>query len=137
MSAGQPEVTVRFWGARGSIPVSDVSIANFGGNTACVEIRHAGQILLMDAGSGLRSAGETLLAEGVRQYHVFLSHWHYDHVMGLPFFRPLMYSDVEFFLWAPNLQTGPAAKIVADLMRPPFFPISPGLFKAKVDYRDF
>jgi phosphoribosyl 1,2-cyclic phosphodiesterase len=137
MPAGQPDLTIRFWGARGSIPVSDDRTVKFGGSTACVEIRHAGQCLLMDAGSGLRSAGETLLAEGARQYHLFLSHWHYDHVMGLPFFRPLMLSDVECVLWAPNLQTGPAAKIVAELMRPPFFPISPGTFKAKVDYHDF
>ena len=137
MSAGQPEVTVRFWGARGSIPVSGDRTAKFGGDTSCVEIRHAGHILLMDAGSGLRSAGETLLAEGAKQYHLFLSHWHYDHVIGLPFFRPLMLPDVKCVLWAPNLQSGPAAKIVAELMRPPFFPISPGMFKAKVDYRNF
>lgn len=137
MSAGQPEVTVRFWGARGSIPVSGDRTVKFGGDTSCVEIRHAGHILLMDAGSGLRSAGETLLAEGAKQYHLFLSHWHYDHVMGLPFFRPLMLPDVNCILWAPKLQTGSAAKITADLMRPPFFPISPGMFKARIDYRDF
>jgi len=137
MSAGQPDVTVRFWGTRGSIPVSGDRTVKFGGNTACVEIRHAGRSLLMDAGSGLPSAGEALLAEGVRQYHLFLSHWHYDHVMGMPFFRPLMLPDVECVLWAPNLQIGSGAKIMADLMRPPFFPISPGMFKAKVDYRDF
>jgi phosphoribosyl 1,2-cyclic phosphodiesterase len=137
MSARQSEVKIRFWGARGSIPVSDDQTAKFGGNTACVEIRHAGRIFLLDAGSGLRSAGEALLAEGARQYHIFLSHWHYDHVMGLPFFRPLMLPDAKCTLWAPNLQAGPAAKIVAQLMHPPFFPISPGMFQAKVDYRNF
>lgn len=137
MSADQPGVTVRFWGVRGSIPVSESQTAKAGGNTACVEIRHGGQILLLDAGSGLRSAGEALLTEGSRRFHLFLSHWHYDHVMGLPFFGPLMVPGVECTLWVPNLRTGSAAAILADLMRPPFFPVSPAMFRAKVDYRDF
>ena len=137
MSGDPPRVTVRFWGVRGSIPVSETHTAKVGGNTACVEISHGGQILLLDAGSGLRSAGEALLAEGARHFHLFLSHWHYDHVMGLPFFGPLMLPDVECTLWAPNLQAGPAAVILSELMRPPFFPISPAMFRAKVGYRDF
>jgi phosphoribosyl 1,2-cyclic phosphodiesterase len=137
MSADQPGITVRFWGVRGSIPVSETSAVKAGGNTACVEIRHGGQILLLDAGTGLRSAGEALLSEGSRRFDLLLSHWHYDHVMGLPFFGPLMARDVECTLWVPNLGAGPAAAILADLMRTPFFPISPAMFRAKVDYRDF
>jgi phosphoribosyl 1,2-cyclic phosphodiesterase len=137
MSANRPEAIIRFWGARGSIPVSDDCTAKFGGNTACVEIRHRDHVLLLDAGSGLRSAGEALLAAGARHFHLFLSHWHYDHVMGLPFFRPLMLPDVRCTIWAPNLQAGPAAEILAQLMSPPFFPISPRVFRAKVEYRDF
>jgi phosphoribosyl 1,2-cyclic phosphodiesterase len=137
MSADQPGVIVRFWGARGSIPVSDANVAKAGGDTACVELRHAGQILLLDAGTGLRSAGEMLVSEGARQFHLFLSHWHYDHVMGLPFFRPLMLPDVKCTLWAPKLQAVSSAAVLAQLMGPPFFPISPHMFKATMDYRDF
>ena len=77
---------IRVWGARGSLPVCGESFRIFGGNTTCVEIRCGDQILLFDAGSGLLPAGLALQAEGTRTAHLFFSHCHYDHIIGLPFF---------------------------------------------------
>src|SRR5712692_4938951 len=78
---------VRFWGARGSIPCPGPSTLRYGGNTACVEVRCGGRLLILDGGSGLRLLGEALAAEGAVDADILMSHFHLDHVMGLPFFR--------------------------------------------------
>jgi phosphoribosyl 1,2-cyclic phosphodiesterase len=109
-----------------------------GGDTACVEMRCGRHVLLFDAGSGLRRAGEVLFREGVTEFDLFLSHWHYDHLIGLPFFRPLMHEHSEAIIWAGRLPSKLAAEeAVAAFMRPPFFPVTPKMFDAAIVYRDF
>jgi phosphoribosyl 1,2-cyclic phosphodiesterase len=81
------EITV--WGARGSIPVSGPEYVRFGGDTTCLEVRGGGEPLLIDAGTGIRRAGDRLHAEGARRIHLLFTHAHWDHVLGFPFFRPL------------------------------------------------
>ena len=131
-------MVVRFWGVRGSIPVSGASTSRVGGDTACVEIRCGDHILLFDAGSGLRSAGEVLTKEGLARCDLFLSHCHYDHILGLPFFRPFMSPRVKCSLWAAKLDgVASTRETVARFMRAPFFPVSPDMFKASIAYRDF
>ncbi|HYO93701.1 MAG TPA: MBL fold metallo-hydrolase [Polyangiaceae bacterium] len=82
---------VNFYGVRGSVPAPGPQTARYGGNTSCVEVRLAdGSIIALDAGTGLRELGNTLVREGREsQVHLLLSHTHWDHVMGLPFFAPL------------------------------------------------
>jgi phosphoribosyl 1,2-cyclic phosphodiesterase len=129
---------LRFWGVRGSIPISDAEMQAGGGDTACVEMRCGRHTLLFDAGSGLRAAGEVLAAEGVAEFDLFLSHWHYDHIIGLPFFRPFMSEISKAVIWAGRLDSKLATKeAVAAFMRPPFFPVSPNMFGAAMVYRDF
>ena len=81
------QVTV--WGARGSIPVSGPEYVRYGGDTTCLEVRGPGEPLLIDAGTGIRRAGNRLHAERVRRMHLLFTHAHWDHVLGFPFFRPL------------------------------------------------
>jgi phosphoribosyl 1,2-cyclic phosphodiesterase len=131
-------ITVRFWGVRGSIPVSGASTCGAGGDTSCVEIRCGDHEFLFDAGSGIRKAGETLAKEGLRTCDLFLSHSHYDHIIGLPFFSPLLSPELNFSLWSAKLDGGLSSEeTAASLMRAPFFPVTPHVFKASMAYRDF
>src|SRR5688572_3192593 len=80
---------VRFWGVRGSIASPGADTQAVGGNTSSLEVRCGDTRLLLDAGTGLRSLGDKLLREGIEEYHLLLSHLHWDHIQGLPFFVPM------------------------------------------------
>ncbi len=82
---------IRFWGTRGSIPTPGPTTVRYGGNTSCVELRGPeGEIVLLDAGTGARDCGSRMLHEdgAPLSVHMLLSHLHWDHILGLPFFRP-------------------------------------------------
>ena len=83
---------MKFWGVRGSIPTPGPTTVHYGGNTSCVEVRAGGEIILLDAGSGLRALGRSLLAEFKNRplkLTMLLTHTHWDHIQGLPFFGPV------------------------------------------------
>jgi len=79
---------IRFWGVRGSIPSPGPLTAKVGGNTSCVEVSCGSTRLILDAGTGIRGLGESLMGQGSLDLHLFLSHYHWDHIQGLPFFVP-------------------------------------------------
>jgi phosphoribosyl 1,2-cyclic phosphodiesterase len=84
--------TLKFWGARGSIPTPGPGTVRYGGNTSCVEVRSGSEIIILDAGTGLRGLGNALAAEfKKRPLHLTLliTHTHWDHIQGLPFFAPI------------------------------------------------
>ncbi|CAN5831234.1 MBL fold metallo-hydrolase [soil metagenome] len=91
---------VRFFGVRGSIPTPGPSTVRYGGNSVCVEVRLTdGTRLLLDAGTGLREAGKALQAEGYRdKIHMLITHPHWDHIMGMPFFGPLYVKDTHIVM---------------------------------------
>jgi len=86
---------IKFWGTRGSIASPGPDTVIFGGNTTCVEIiTNSGCSAVIDAGTGIRALGDSLLRQSeTRKIHLFMTHIHWDHLMGLPFFTPLFYSD--------------------------------------------
>lgn len=134
----KPVFTLRFHGVRGSLPASGADVLGFGGATMCIELRGAGgDVMIFDAGSGMIRAGKALCAEGVRRVDLFLSHWHYDHVLGLPFFAPLYDPAAEIGLWSGHAAVGPAQDLLAGLMRRPYFPVGPEKFRARIAYHDF
>jgi phosphoribosyl 1,2-cyclic phosphodiesterase len=135
--AGEAGLTVRFRGVRGSIPVAGPEYLATGGNTSCVEIRCGPHVLLFDAGSGLRQAGSALTQAGARSFHIFLSHSHYDHVIGLPFFAHLFDANASCVIWSGHSPGKSTRQIISELLRPPFFPAGPDMFQAKVRYQDF
>ena len=93
---------VTFWGTRGSIPTPGPGTARYGGNTACISISSGdGRLVILDAGSGLRPLGHELMKQrnGIITADILLSHTHWDHIQGLPFFKPLSARDTSVTIY--------------------------------------
>ncbi len=115
---------VTVWGARGSVPVSGTEYTRFGGDTTCLEIRDRdGGVILVDAGTGIRRAGDRLLREGVRSVRLLFTHAHWDHIVGFPFFRPLYTPGVRVEIHGCVEALVPIREVLARTMRPPTFPV--------------
>src|SRR6185295_6214383 len=94
---------VRFWGVRGSIAAAGPGTARYGGNTSSIEVRCGTRLILLDAGTGMRYLGNQLAAEAPLSADIFFTHTHFDHVCGLPFFKPFFLPQNRFRLWAGHL----------------------------------
>ncbi|PDT46899.1 MBL fold metallo-hydrolase [Sinorhizobium fredii] len=129
---------VKFWGVRGSLPVSGEQFLRYGGNTPCIEVRCGTEVLIFDAGSGLREAGLSLMSEGVSEFDVFFTHTHYDHIIGLPYFKPIYRCSSAVRFWSGHLHGKMStAEMIDEFMRPPWFPVGPGICQASLDTVDF
>jgi phosphoribosyl 1,2-cyclic phosphodiesterase len=141
VSAGKPsagDFLVRFWGVRGSIAAPGPATARYGGNTSSLEVRCGGRLILLDAGTGLRYLGNRLVAEAPLDTDLFFTHTHFDHVCGLPFFKPFFQPQNHFRLWAGHLGGGMTMhRVLREFMMAPLFPVPPDVFRAKMEYRDF
>jgi len=88
---------IRCWGSRGSIPVSGKKYAKYGGDTTCLEIRtKSNDIIIVDAGTGIRRLGNQMMKEGFTKFHLVFTHAHWDHVLGMPFFKPIYLPQSQF-----------------------------------------
>ncbi len=120
---------VNFWGVRGSTPCDGHQFDRYGGNTSCVEVAVPGhEPILFDLGTGLRNLGEHLEQTGQREGYratVLLSHLHWDHIQGLPFFAPLAAGGGSVQIIGPHQPEGPLADVFRGVMQPPYFPITP------------
>jgi phosphoribosyl 1,2-cyclic phosphodiesterase len=136
--AGAGDFLVRFWGVRGSIAVPGPATVRYGGNTSCLEVRCGGHLLIFDAGTGLRPLGLALMAEGALDADLFLTHTHFDHVNGLPFFVPAFVKGNTLRLWAGHLIPQYTLKyVLSEMMMAPLFPAPVEVFQAKLTYHDF
>ncbi len=134
----EDEFLVRFWGVRGSVACAGPETVRYGGNTSCLEIRCGGQLLIFDAGTGIRYLGNTLANEGAIEANLFLTHTHFDHICGLPFFRPIFDPGGKFHIWAGHLLPDlPVHKVLDEMMMAPLFPVPLEVLKAKLDFTDF
>ncbi|MBX7145821.1 MAG: MBL fold metallo-hydrolase [Alphaproteobacteria bacterium] len=129
---------VRFWGVRGSLACGGKNYSKYGGNTSCIEVMCGPFLFIFDAGTGIRSLGYNLInnkSSSNIDLDLFLTHWHLDHVVGLPFFKPLYYQNNHINIWTADLWKNKSTKdLVKDLMQEPFFPVTPDIFKAHVHY---
>jgi len=113
-------------GARGTLPLCADTASRYGGNTSCIEVRHGGRVAVLDAGSGIVALGKALVAEGVDDIDLLLTHAHYDHVIGLPLFAPLHCKGCRVTLWYAGDSVAPDGQsLLAELIRPPFLPFGP------------
>ena len=129
---------VRLWGVRGTMPVCSDQFREFGGNTTCIEVRLGDRVIMFDAGSSLPSAGAALAAEGVKDFNFFFSHCHYDHICGLPYFKPMYLPGYTVSFWSGHLAGKMTTReMIRDFMRPPWFPVAPDICKASITTRDF
>ena len=122
-----PNLSVRFWGVRGSIPSPLPEQMRYGGNTSCVEIRHNDQLLILDAGSGLRLLGRDLQnRSGAEKIEgtLLLSHAHWDHIQGLPFFMPAYSENNRFRIFSGPGKSACLQEALRNQMSPPHFPVA-------------
>lgn len=117
-------VTVTFYGVRGSIPCCSPEYTEYGGNTSCVQVDLNGRIIVLDVGSGARELGEALSGKNVKDITLLISHTHWDHICGFPFFRPVYDQSCTINVYAPPQPDGTMTKdVFATMMSSPFFPL--------------
>jgi phosphoribosyl 1,2-cyclic phosphodiesterase len=133
-------LTLRFWGTRGSIPSPGPSTVRYGGNTPCVELRTAeGWLIILDAGTGIRELGRSLLDRargGAVAGDIFLTHAHWDHIQGIPFFAPLFLKGNHFTIWGSQSLETSIDRVVRDQMSPTVFPVTFEELDARIDFQE-
>ena len=112
---------IKLWGTRGSIAASGPETVRYGGDTSAVEVRStAGDMIVLDGGSGLRPIGAVEVPERI---DILLSHLHMDHVQGLPFFAPMLDPEVEVHVWGPVSLSRTLRERLSRYLSPPLFPV--------------
>src|SRR5215471_223070 len=129
---------VRFWGTRGSIAKAGPGTLRYGGNTSCVEVRtRAGTLLVLDCGTGAHGLGQALGEAGPPQRgHMLITHTHWDHIQGFPFFVPLFMRDSEWDVYAPRGLRESLRETLAGQMQYTYFPVTLDQLAATVRYHD-
>ncbi len=131
-------VRIKFWGVRGSLAAPGRDTVRFGGNTACMEIEYGRTRIICDAGTGIRPLGLDLVHRaGGRPIDatILLSHVHWDHYLGLPFFRPFFEKKNRFVIAGPSVMGRSFGKLLRDVIRPPYMPITLADLGARISYR--
>src|SRR5678809_73255 len=131
---------VRFWGVRGSIPVPGKATSRYGGNTSCVEVRPASSApIIIDAGTGIRRLGKALMedafGDGKGVASILISHTHWDHVQGLPFFSPLYREGNRVDIFARQRDLHLEAVFSAQ-NRAPYFPVPLSAMRAEMRFHE-
>lgn len=128
---------VTFWGVRGSTPTPQPENLRYGGNTSCVEVRVDDGVYIFDCGTGFRVLGNHWNRQGSPAIaHIFISHFHWDHIQGIPFFRPL-YDDVDAqFIFHSSSRTRSLQRVLDEQMAAPYFPVNMNEMKARREFHD-
>ena len=125
------------WGSRGSIPVSGKEYLKYGGDTTCLEIRtKSDDIIILDAGTGIRRLGNKLIDEERYTYHFIITHAHWDHLMGYPFFKPNYYRQARFRMHRCPFPKKFMENMIIKVMAPPNFPVRYSEIKAEIIYEE-
>lgn len=125
---------VRCWGTRGSIPAPGPHTVRYGGNTTCLEVSDGTTRLIFDAGSGIRPLGVEVFERGPNTIHIFLTHFHWDHIQGFPFFSPLYDREDTIHVVGPKQKDIDVQNLFAGQMGPIYFPVPFGVVAAAMEF---
>lgn len=135
-------IKVKFWGVRGSIPCPGPKTMKYGGNTACIELRfpEVNRHIIIDAGSGIRDLANFMLAndlpKGPISTEIYLSHTHWDHIMGFPFFVPVYIPGTKIKVFGPvTYEDEPLEAVVGGQMKYRYFPVNMGELASTIEYQ--
>jgi len=132
-------IKVRFWGTRGSVPAPGQETLKYGGNTACVEMQCGKELVIIDAGTGIRNLGTELLKQMPVKAAILFSHMHWDHIQGIPFFQPIYKPGNEFKLYGNRNWSTKLEYALKSQMQSPNFPVTLEELSnvgAKIEYID-
>src|SRR5882757_7787442 len=125
---------IKFWGVRGSTPTPQSDNLRYGGNTSCVEVRLGDDLYIFDCGTGFRSLGRHLQREShgkAIHAHILVSHFHWDHIQGIPFFGPLYDNPENSFSFHSSSRTRTLKRVLEEQMAAPYFPVDMSEMKAQ------
>ena len=127
----------RFWGTRGSIPVSGSRFVRHGGNTTCMELQHGNSMLIFDAGSGIRDLGTAIMADGKgpRKLHLFITHTHWDHIQGFPFFIPAFVPGFDITIYGSSSLDKDLKSIFQGQLDRSYFPVQMEDMQANLTFK--
>lgn len=125
---------LRCWGTRGSIPSPGPDTVRYGGNTTCIEVSDGTTRLIFDAGSGIRPLGKDVFEKGPNEIHIFLTHFHWDHIQGFPFFSPLYDPDDTIRVFGPKQKDIDVQNLFAGQMGPIYFPVPFSVVAAQMEF---
>lgn len=129
-------MVIRCWGARGSVPVSGREYVKYGGDSTCLEIRTSDDdVIIVDAGTGIRRLGAELLREGRKEYSLIFTHAHWDHIWGFPFFKPIYLRGTRIAIVGCPFAQKSVRKMISPTMAPPNFPVNFDDVAAEISYR--
>ncbi len=119
------DISVKIYGCRGSYPVSGPDHSRYGGATSCVVVRIGDRRVVLDAGTGLAKFGREHGGEANARYDIFISHAHFDHVVGLPYFNPMYRPDATVAIYGPpNGRFDDIRSTIDSIVRPPYHPVA-------------
>jgi len=130
---------IKFWGVRGSTPTPQPENLRYGGNTSCVEVRYRDGVFIFDCGTGFRVLGQQFRREFENRplnAHVFVSHFHWDHIQGIPFFGPLYDRSENRFSFHSSKRTRSLKRVMEEQMASPYFPVDLSEMKAQRNFYD-
>lgn len=131
---------VRIWGCRGSYPVSGADFVRYGGNTSCIEVWAGDTLIILDAGTGMRPLGQLICSpdapKKTNSFHVFITHTHWDHIIGFPHFEPLRDANAHVTVYGLRRSERPLAATLIDSLGKPLFPFPLTKNPAKIEFRE-
>lgn len=127
---------LKFWGTRGSVSVAGPEFIRHGGNTSCLEVSNGDDMIIVDAGTGIRPLGDFIDLNRHKEIHIFISHTHLDHVSSFPFFDPLYHEGITVNIYSPVSFEKTTKELFTELLAYSFFPVRLDQMLAKVNFID-
>ncbi len=134
---GEIKLKITFWGVRGSRPIPGKDTVIFGGNTSCVAVEAGETLIILDAGTGICNLGNHLMETREKiEAHLFITHLHWDHIHGFPFFTPAQHTPNKLYLYGPKKINRSFANLMQEQMSYPYFPVLFEDLKATLRIKD-